>query len=49
MNDAIFVAPALFLEGLLAGTFVGSMMLEQATGRLDLSDWIPFNRAKEAA
>lgn len=49
MNAVTFATPALFLEGLLAGTFFGSLLLEQAAGRLDLSDWLPFNRAKEAA
>ncbi len=49
MNGVILVRAALFLEGLLAGTFVGSMMLEQAAGRLDVSDWISYNQAKDAA
>ena len=49
MNDFIVTTPPLFLEGLLAGTFVGSMMLERAAGRLELTDWIPYNQAKDAA
>ena len=49
MNDVIVTTPSLFLEGLLAGTFVGSMMLEQAAGRLELADWIPYSQTKEAA
>ena len=38
---------ALLLSGLLAGTFIGSTMVEHAARMLNASNWIAYKQAKE--
>lgn len=48
MSDDLIVKSATLLDGLLAGVFVGSCMMEHAARRLPAQHWIPYNRAKDA-
>lgn len=48
MNTDLIEKAATLLEGLLAGVFVGSCMIEHAARILPAQHWIPYNQAKDA-
>ena len=47
MGDQPIIVAVLFLEGLLAGLFLGSSLVEHAVRRLDATSWIAYKQAKE--
>ena len=48
MTEGSTAAIATFLNGLLAGIFIGSCLIEHAMRTLNAPDWIAYKQAKEA-
>ena len=48
MIDAILLDLTMFLDGVLAGVFLGSSLVEHAMRHLSAANWIAFKQAKEA-
>ena len=46
--DDLIARSTVAVDGLLAGVFLGSCMMEHAARQLPIQHWIPYNRAKDA-
>ena len=48
MSDDLILKSATLVDGLMAGMFVASCMMEHAARNLPAQHWIPYNRAKDS-
>ncbi len=46
MSDDVILKAATLMDGLMAGMFVASCMMEHAAQNLSAQHWIPYHRAK---